>query len=223
MAESLERPDESAEPLHATSVSDNGNESILHHLEDPFLTNTKSDLHQFTGGRLCVWVRHFGRYLDVEIGVGIKNEGKIVKSLYVGSQLFRQQWSDSMDINFSIIGALDVMDDSFKTLTKMPSLSQQSLEDFSFDNLMTAFDFAVIVNRQVMRTELAPAAKIHLDTCLWRKMKETASYTLTYYTCGPEQLPKQRKNDDASVAWPAVSFEPGRLLSPFSLPPSKIL
>jgi hypothetical protein len=80
---------------------------------------------------------------------------------------FRQQPSDCWDINFSIIGALDIMNDSFKNLNKMPPLSQQGLEDFSFDNLMAAFDFAVVVNRQEMRRELAPAAKGRLDTCLY--------------------------------------------------------
>lgn len=114
--------------------------------------------HSFTLYRLYTYAYEFydaGQY------------SRVVNILMLMLEPFRQQPSDCWDINFSIIGALDIMNDSFKNLNKMPPLSQQGLEDFSFDNLMAAFDFAVVVNRQEMRRELAPAAKGRLDTCLY--------------------------------------------------------
>lgn len=114
--------------------------------------------HSFTLYRLYTYAYEFydaGQY------------SRVVNILMLMLEPFRQQPSDCWDINFSIIGALDIMNDSFKRLNKMPPLSQQGLEDFSFDNLMAAFDFVVVVNRQDMRRELAPAAKTRLDTCLY--------------------------------------------------------
>ena len=92
---------------------------------------------------------------------------RVINILMLMLEPFHGQWSDSWDLNFAISGTIDIMNDTFRRLKRMPPDSQRGLEDFSFDNLMTAFDFAVAINRLAIRKRLTTAAQTRLDTSLY--------------------------------------------------------
>jgi ankyrin repeat protein len=168
---------------------------------------------------------------------------RVINILMLMLEPFRGQWSDSWDLNFAISGTLDIVNDSFRRLKRMPPDSQQRglIEDFSFDNLMTAFDFAVAINRLAIRKRLTTAAQTRLDTSLYEVILNLTELMLPQLSLEESHRFKKalyhflRENENhkfnhfdqgdilhAACRWPHISIDLIQLLLDLGADPNSI-
>lgn len=68
--------------------------------------------------------------------------GRVVEILMFMLELFKQQLSDNWIANYFVNNTIEMMIDGLLRLERLPPTNQNGVEQFSFENLMKAFNFA---------------------------------------------------------------------------------